>query len=426
MRSDVEAGAPAPPSFRYWEMLITVGRGPYKGREFAFTTDVVSVGKAPGNDIPLPDETVSRRHLEILHDAKGYLLRDLGSTNGTFLDGAEIREAFLRNGSQVKVGETRFRFRAVQRRVRTEPYQADTLDGLVGATEAMRRVFGLARAVAPLDVTVLLRGEPGTGRRSLAEVIHRRSALRSAPYTLVDCGAEPAARLERLLFHERTGALERPEGGTLALLEPAELPPALQPRLAEAIRRRRSPLSAGPMSAPGGGQRLVALSSRDLRVEVDRGRLDPQLSATLDRVRLDLPPLRERLDELPALVAAFLADLGQADTPAGQRVASAVAALGERLVWEGNLAQLRELVAALTALEAAPAAGGFAPAPPDDLAFDPAQTFGENKLRWVEAFERRYVDRLLARHDGNVSAAARAADMDRKHLHRLLKRYGQR
>ncbi len=427
MTSEVEAeSASTRPSFRYWEMLITVVRGPYKGREFVFTTDVVSVGKAARNDIPLPDETVSRQHLEILHDARGYLLRDLGSTNGTFLDGAEIREAYLRNGSQVKVGETRFRFRAVQRRVRAEPFGEETLDGLVGSTAAMRRAFGLALAVAPLDVTVLLQGEPGTGRRSLAQVIHLRGALQTAPFTVVDCVTEPPARLEKLLFHDRNGALARVEGGTVALLEPWEIPPGLQERVAEAIRRRRSPLSAGAMSPEGAGQRVVALSSRELAFEVDRGRLHEQLFAALDRVRIDLPPLRERLQDLPALVSAQLAELDDLDPAESRRAEQALSSIGSRMAWEGNLTALRQAVEAFalgSEYQALALVGAESSGP---LSFDPSSSFGQNKARWVEGFERRYVEWLLEQNGGNVSRAARSADMDRKHLHRLLKRYGQR
>lgn len=427
MRDDVEVDGPGVrTSFRYWEILITVVRGPYKGRDFVFTTDVVTVGKAPQNDIPLPDETVSRQHMEILRDTKGFLLRDLGSTNGTFLDGAEIREAFLRNGSQVTVGETRFRFRAVQRRVRTEPYRENHLDGLVGTVDAMHRAFGLVQAVAPLDVTVLLCGESGTGRRSFAEVIHRRSALQTSPLTLVDCGGESSARLEKLLFHSRSGALERVEGGTVVLLEPWEIPPALQPRVAEAIRRRRSSLSAGPPSQPAVGQRIVSLSCRELQQEVERGRMDEQLCATLDRVRIVLPPLRERLADLPVLLSSFLADLGHAETDAGSRVAAALGALGGAMRWEGNLASLRQAVEALSSLLDHPGLGGLDTGSPAAPAFDPELSFGESKALWVETFERRYLEWLVNDHQGNVSRAARSADMDRKHLHRLLKRYGLR
>jgi DNA-binding NtrC family response regulator len=407
-------------------MLITVVRGPYKGREFVFTTDVVTLGKAPQNDIPLPDETVSRQHMEILRDAKGYLLRDLASTNGTFLDGSEIREAFLRNGSQVTVGETRFRFRAVQRRVRTEHFGEDHLDGLVGSGEAMHRAFGLARALAPLDVTVNILGEPGTGRRSLARIIHGRSPLQTTPFVVVDCGGEAPGRLEKLLFHAASGALERVEGGTVALLEPWELPTGLQGRVAEAIRRRRSPLSAGPMAAPGGGQRFLALSSRELQPEVDRGRMDPQLGAALERVRIELPPLRERTEDLPALVSCFLAELGHEGTAVGRRVAAVLGSMGGHLSWEGNLGALRQAAEALSVLPEDRGLHLRETTAPDPLAFDAKGSFGQNKARWVEAFERRYVEWLVERHGGNVSGAARSADMDRKHLHRLLKRYGFR
>lgn len=416
----------APASFRYREIVITVVRGPYKGREFFFTTDVVTVGKAPQNDIPLPDETVSRRHLEILREPKGYLLKDLGSMNGTFLDGAEIREAFLRTGSLVTVGETRFRFRAIQRRMRAEPFEGSELDGLIGTAPGMRRAFALAHALAPLDVTVQIVGEPGTGRRSLARVMHRLSALRAAPFTVVDCSGETPARLEKQLFQERTGALVRLEGGTVVLYEPWELPPALHRRVAEAIRRRPSPLATGPMTRPGGGLRFIAVSSRELQAEVDRGRLDPELRDVLERVRIELPALRERREDLAALVTRFLGQVPGVTANLGQRIAGAVLALGHQLRWEENVASLQEVVEALAQVEKGGALTVLEGTELDPLSFDPGQSFGQNKARWVEVFERQYLVWLLEQHQGNVSRASRSADMDRKHLHRLLKRYGVR
>jgi DNA-binding NtrC family response regulator len=440
-------------SFKYAEMVINVVRGPYRGREFHFTTDRVSVGKASQNDIPLPDETVSRLHAEILRDAKGYLLRDLGSTNGTFLDGSEIREAFLRNGSQVSVGETRFRFRVVQRKVEAEPFEPTEFEGLLGATAAMRGVFALAQAVAPLDLTVVIQGEPGTGRRSLARAIVRRSALQDAPVTQVDCAEESPARVERLLFHPRTGALapgsptpsagasggaapgfdaDASHGhgastGTLILVEPWEIAPGQQGRLAEAIRNRRNPSALDPAALAPRGQRFLAVTSRDLAGEVARERFDPELHALLDRVRIEMPPLRDRIADLPDLVALFARALDESGIPVSDAVVRVLGTVGQRLSWPGNLTTLQDTLRALATV-------GDRAAPPDLegvaatdlLRFGPDQSFGEHKARWIDAFEKQYLSWLMSEHRGNVSRAARTADMDRKHLHRLLKRHGLR
>ncbi len=435
-------GEVAGESFSYREMVIGVLRGPYRGREFTFTADRVTLGKSPQNDIPLPDETVSREHVEIRREGRGYLLRDLGSTNGTFLDGAEIREAYLRTGSQVTVGETRFRFRAVRRQVAVEPYPEEELEGLVGRSLAVRLAFGLARAVAPLDLTVLLEGEPGTGRRSLATAIHRLSPHSDAPLAVVDCVRASPERLERHLFQPATGVLERFAGGTVVLLEPWEVPPALQVRLATAIRDRRrgaglevGGVGGGVGGGAGGGatgseqpapQRFIGLTSRPLQDEVERGRLEPTLRDVLQRVRIRLPPLRERLDDVSLLAARFVAQAAPFSPPVGEAVVELVSRLAGALPLERNVQSLRELVQALLVLELGPALHALGGTALDDDAFDPALSFGQSKTRAVESFEKRYVRWLLTEHDGNVSKAARAAEMDRKHLHRLLKRHGLR
>jgi len=283
---------PEPPQLRYAEMLLTFVRGPWKGRELAFTADVLTVGTADQNTVPLQDETVSRRHLEVVRDSRGYLLRDLGSTNGTYLDDAEIREAYLRPGSLVTLGETRFRFRAVQRRVTLSPPAERPFHGLVGEDPELLRAFAVVTAVAPLDLTVLIRGEPGTGRRSLARAIHDRSPVRSAPCVEVDCRAGSPARMESRLLASGTGACRTAEGGTVILVEPGDLPGELQLRLAEAIQRRRATVP-GPDGAPvPGGQRYVTVTARDPGVEAERGRLTPDLRTALEGVGISVPALR--------------------------------------------------------------------------------------------------------------------------------------
>lgn len=426
-RSMQTEGGSAELGLQYWEMVLSVVQGPYQGREFTFTADTVTAGKAPQNDIPLPDETVSRRHLEIVREGRGYLLRDLGSTNGTFLDGSEIREAFLRSGAQVTCGQTRFRFRAVERRVEVTPWEGGPFEGLVGESAAIRRVFGQVRAVAPLDLTVVLEGEEGSGRRSLAAALHRRSALRESPLHLVDCGALPPGRIEAALLQPGVGALDSREGGTVVIVEPWEIPMPLQGQVAEAIRNRQTPPPAAVAggSVPRGARRIVAVTARPLDEELARGRLDPELHAVLDRVRIAVPSLRSRPEDGAPALATHLEARGAGRGPALHKEVDRLLGLAAGAGWPGNLRGLLQLGDALVGLTPE-AEGGVAGEAPLAATFSREDSFGDAKARFVEEFERRYVAWLLAEHEGNVSRAARAADMDRKHLHRLLKRYGHR
>lgn len=408
------------------EMVLTFLKGPYRGREFAFGSDVVSLGKAPQNDIPLSDGTVSRRHAEIRREGRGCLLVDLGSTNGTFLDGSEIREAFLRSGSVVTLGKTRFRFRLVTRKLTVSlPEPGQDWGGLSAVSAEMRIALGRASVVAPLaDLIVCLQGEPGSGRRRLAEAIHAASPLSGAPLVWVDCGSSDSATMEKSLFEPRVGLLERSAGGTLVLLEPWDTPIDLQPQLLDAIRRRRGMATAslGPHRDLH-PQRFLAVSSRDLAGERDRGHLLPDLCELLGRVRVVVPALRDRTEDLGGLLQEFLREQGMGRVLAAG-ITKGLVPLAKTLPWPGNVAELRSVLDVLADRfpKGGRRAGQHLLAPP----LDPDRSFRENKAAWVASFERIYVGWLMDRHQGNVSRAARAADMDRKHLHRLLARHGLR
>lgn len=420
----------------YWEMVLTVVQGPYKGRELTFISDSITAGKAPQNDIHLLDETVSRHHLEIVREGRSYLLRDLGSTNGTFLDGSEIREAYLRTGAQVTLGQTRFKFRAVERRVPVAPWQGGPFEGLWGECSEMRRVFGMIQAVAPLGLTVVLEGEEGSGRRSLAGVLHHLSPLASAPLVVLDCGELPLEQAESALLRPGVGVLDSRGGGTVVLLEPWEIPPNLQGAVAEAIRCRQVPESPGGRSraASSEDRRIVAATSRFLEDELARGRLSRELFSVLDRVHIRIPPLSERPGDARILLEHFLVAGGvPMDAVPRERLEDLLEA-GEAAGFPGNLRALRLQAEAMArrllqggqGLSTGIRGGARGEVLVPDLAFDEGATFGESKQRWVVAFERAFVAWLLEQHGGNVSRASRSADMDRKHLHRLLKRYGHR
>ncbi len=383
---------------------LTVVRGKERGREQIVAGDVIRVGKAPENDLVLDDETVSRAHFEIVRDGKGWLARDLGSTNGTFLDGAEIREAYVRSGSMISAGAVQLRVVPSEERIEVPPFEGDTLAGLAGRSRALREVLAVLARVGPTEASVLLEGEPGTGKASAARALHVLSRRREGPFAVVDGrGGARAAELELWGGGGRPGALERAAGGTIYLLEPAELSADAQARLLRALEAREARRGNRSFRLD---VRLVAGTCRDAAADVEKGHLLSALRARLGVVTVRLPPLREREGDVALLTEIFASAAG-VQPPA----AAEVAAL-EAHAWPGNLDELRSVVVLGRALGRTSEPG-----------FDEAP-FRVQKERHTDDFERRYLTWLMARAGGNISRAARDADMDRKYLHKLLKKHG--
>ena len=220
-----------------------------RGREINISKDVIRVGKADNNDLVLPEDTVSRVHCEIIRETNGYLLRDLQSTNGTFLDGAEVREAYLRSGSVLTVGTVQIRFQPFQERIEILPSERERIGDCVGKSVCMREIFGLLERVAPTEATIHIEGETGTGKDLLARTIHAMSKRAKGPFEVVDCGAVAGTLIESELFgHEkgaytgatasRQGAFELAHGGTIFLDELGELSLDLQPKLLRVLEQR--------------------------------------------------------------------------------------------------------------------------------------------------------------------------------------------
>ncbi len=428
-------------------LALVVLTGDQRGQEHIVSNDLCRIGKSEDNDLVLRDETVSRAHCEILREARGYLLRDLGSTNGTLLDGAEIREAFLRPGAIVTVGQLELKVRTCSEHLEVRPSEQQRFGEAVGQSLPMRRVFGLLERLAPSDATVLLGGETGTGKEIVARAIHEASPRRGRPLVVVDCGAVVANLIESELFgHEkgaftgatstRQGAFERAHGGTLFLDEIGELPLDLQPKLLRVLEQRA-------FRRVGGSEehrvdiRVVAASKRNLLAEVERGKFREDLYFRLAVVPIEIPPLRERIDDLPVLVGALLAALS-AEEPNAPPLTIARTALDALAGhdWPGNVRELRNVLARAAYMTRAAGDSeigvGLVPVGSvlggdSDLVgstFDLGLSYRETKARFEEAFEKRYVAWLLEHHRGNISAAARSAGMDRKYLHKLAKKHG--
>ena len=421
---------------------LVVIKGAQRGTEFVVAGDVFRVGKAPENDLVLADETVSRVHFEIARDAKGYLVRDMKSTNGTFLDGAEVKEAYLRAGSVIGLGACELKFTPFEERIEILPSEKEALGEMVGKSPAMREIFGLVEKIAPTDATVLIEGETGTGKDMIARTLHQLSPRADKPFIVVDCGAVAGTLIESELFgHEkgsftgavaaRQGAFELASGGTVFLDELGELSLDLQPKLLRVLEQRELRRVGGTKTIKV-DLRVIAATRKDLRSEVEKGKFREDLYFRLNVVPITAPSLRERREDIPLLIDSMLKKL-DATGGGGITLSEQTRAALMAHDWSGNVRELRNVIERALALGADPGVlvaplGGGEPQPGaalrDGIEFEPGVSFRDTKEKWNELFERRYLSWLIKRADGNISKAARDADMDRKYLHKLLRKYG--
>jgi transcriptional regulator with GAF, ATPase, and Fis domain len=405
---------------------VKVTRGPDKGLILVASSTEVSVGTQEGCDLKLTDTTVSRNHLAIEVRPNGFRLRDLGSTNGTFVSSVRIADGVVPIDTEIVVGESALRLSPRREAMELSLHPGDRFGALIGRSMPMRQFFARLERAASSDGTVLLHGETGTGKDLAAEAIHLASRRASAPFVVVDCASIPSALMESELFgHQRgaftgavsarVGAFESADRGTLFLDEIGELPLDLQPKLLRVLEKRTVKPVGGDRSRTV-DIRVIAATHRDLRREVNRGTFREDLFFRLSVIPIDVPPLRERGSDRLLLAEAFLRDLA----PVGTAMPEMLRERLERHHWPGNVRELRnavEQVAALGELVSAPSTAS------SEAALLP---FKEAKRRVIEQFERPYLERLLREADGNASAAARTAGLDRVHLLKLLRQHGLR
>ncbi|MBX3231551.1 MAG: sigma 54-interacting transcriptional regulator [Labilithrix sp.] len=399
-----------------------------------------TIGKANDNDLVLGDDTVSRHHCEILRAPDGLHVRDLESTNGTKIDGTRVREATLQPGNVLKVGEVEIHFRPAAQKVEVLPSDKTSFGGAIGHSLPMRTIFGVLERIAPTDATVLLEGETGTGKDVLARAIASTSGRANKPFLVVDCGAVTYSLIESELFgHERgaftgavstrQGAFELADGGTVFLDEIGELPLDVQPKLLRVLETREFRRVGGNKTLAT-NVRVIAATKRDLQREVGAGKFREDLYFRLAVVPVTVPPLRARREDIPNIVTHILkAAGGEGLTVPSDTMQSLVAH-----EWPGNVRELRNVLErsiymahAMGSTEIGvvtlPTAHGGAEAA---FHFEPTQSYRETRAKYDAEFEKRYVKWLLSRHNGNISAAAREAKMDRKHLHDMAKKHGLR
>jgi DNA-binding NtrC family response regulator len=403
---------------------LRVAAGPDEGAVAVSASDELSVGTAQGNDLVLTDPTVSRHHCAIASAGGAFALRDLDSTNGTKLGGYRIQLAYLKPGARIAIGRTELVFESLGESV-TEPLSAEDRFGpVLGESAAMRRLFALLPKIAESRASVLLEGETGTGKSLVAEAIHELGPRAQGPLIVVDCGAISPSLIESELFghvrgaftgadRDREGAFAAARGGTVFLDEIGELPLETQPKLLRVLERH-AVTPVGSSRAIDLDVRILAATNRDLRGEVNRRAFRADLYYRLNTIKLRIPPLRDRPEDIPMLVAHFYRQLGKDEAPPAELISRLAK---QRL--PGNVRELRSAVERAALLGDAPAGGEAAPG--DRVA--EGETFREAKARAMAAWEREYLRALVAKHASNLSRAARAVGMDRNHLRDLLRRH---
>lgn len=410
---------------------VSIIGGPNTGTSRAIE-GTMTVGSHPDAGLNLTDTTVSRYHVELTARPDGIRVRDLESTNGTYLGGARISEVIVEDQATISVGKTSLKISTMEADLGKPEVQA-SFGPAIGAAPAMKQLFGMLERVAPSESTVLLLGETGTGKEVLARAIHEKSSRAGRPFVVVDCGSVAPTLIESELFGhvrgsftgaiaDRNGAFLEADGGTIFLDELGELPLELQPKLLRV-------LEAGTIRRVGEDKhrridvRVVAATHRDLEAEVAANRFRRDLYYRLAVVLVTVPPLRDRLDDLPLLTQHFVKQMGRGDFEVPRALMARFAAYH----WPGNVRELRNLV------ERSLAGADMGPLPHETSTSARTLTateditdlpFKEAKERLVESFTKEYLVTLLEKCNGNMSQMAREAGIARNYVHRLVAKYG--
>jgi len=414
----------------------------YLGSHEVVLRERMTVGSAPSADLVLNDRSVSRIHAELIPREDGAWVRDLGSKNGTFVDGMLVWGARIADGGRIRMGSSEILLEYAPGDNPVELYPHTNFGPLLGSSPAMRRLFASLTRIAANESPVLVEGETGTGKELVANAIHEASQRSDKPFVIVDCAALPENLIESELFghvrgaftgadRARTGAIEAADGGTIFLDEIGELPLSLQPHLLRVLETSTIRM-VGETARRKVDVRFISATHRDLRTMVNVGAFREDLYFRLAVLPVSVPPLRDRVEDIPLLVQAFLPK-GVFANPETLRELS-------KRPWLGNVRELRNFVHRAAAFGATEAlqmsasgeheASGPKSTPPDEKTLQGlAQSamfqtdFKTFRDEWTALGEREYLKRLLAKHDRNVAAAAKEAGVDRTYIYRLMRNH---
>lgn len=389
------------------------------------------VGSGQVCSVRLDDVEVSRRHATLDIDGRSLRLKDLGSTNGTTVDGVAVIEALLRPGQTIRLGSTALKV-SRENAPSIAGVARTSFGRVLGESAEMRRLYPVFTRLAASTLSVLIEGETGTGKELLAEAIHEQGPRANAPFVVFDCVSVAASDFDDEVFGRvgdslRQGVFERANGGTLFIDQLDQLDPSVQPKLLRILERAEV--------TPIGGElikldvRVISATVRDIDHEIQAGRFREDLYHRLAGARVELPPLRRRRGDIPLLAEHYHRELG-GEGPIDPRVLSA----WSDDAWPGNIRELKNAVARQLAIG-------------DELAFAEDSKKNDSRIRLeeelarvvkeavtggvplarsrqgvVELYDRAYVQALLAHHEGSIAKAAAAAGIGRRYLEILRAR----
>jgi len=388
--------------------------GPDKSREALLEAGTLLVGTHSDNDLVLRDPQVGKYHLEVALVAGGVRLRDLGSEGGTYVNGQRMNGGVVSVGAEVSVGRSVLQLLPGDLAVPVVPSDRGSFGPVLGESLPMRLLFGLLERVAPTDVPVLLEGEEGSGLTLVAKVMHASSRFAASPIMVVDFRRSPSER------PSLSAIAQRPETFTL-LLEHLDAALASDMTALHTLYARRE---EGVLDA-----RILATTTTDLRAlgEAPGSRFRPELLAHAAAVRLTVPPLRTRTDDIPLLVRQFAREICGAEPEFGPNDFDRL--LGR--AYPGNVRELRQLVVKALQVEAAPrtlpasgvARGRAALVMPLNIRpKPPSPKIARDRL--VAYFEREWFESRLAECRNNYTEMARTLAMPRRDLLKRLKALG--
>ncbi|MDF3068492.1 MAG: Response regulator of zinc sigma-54-dependent two-component system [Polyangiaceae bacterium] len=407
---------------------VAVLNAPASPSERRVDRGAILLGADAGSDIVVTAPSVSRRHVQLCVDERGVELLDLGSRNGTYLEGKKVQRALLQGESNVRLGDVKVLVAPLPTQIESQP-DAHGFDEILGEAPLMRRLIVTLGRLRGSSVPLLLEGESGTGKEVVARAAHVSSSAPAAPFVAVNCAAMDRALARSELFghrrgaftgaiEARAGAFELAHGGTLFLDEINGLPLDVQPLLLRALETER-------VSRMGDSQertvkvRLIAASNRPLAREVAEGRFRDDLFYRLNVVRLVLPPLRERGDDIPLLAQHFAKSFGM--EPLAEETLDDL----RSYAWPGNVRELRNVLRGYAAIGVLPNLSSASELGYTELlrrVLDPEKPYHEQKERLLGEFIDVYLAMLLERTGGNQSEASRLSGLDRAHLNKMVTR----
>ena len=421
---------------RVQKMSLVITDGENDPKRVPVEQDLFTIGKDPGCDLVLQDRTVSRRHLEIEKQGGTYFVRDLGSTNGTMIDGTRIKEAFLSHGAVISVGNVEIVFQPYYESLKSEQDQCDTFGSLIAANSSMKSIMGLMRVASNSGTTILLQGETGVGKSALARAMHDEGSRKEAPFVVFDCSSVPPTLMESELFgadkgaytgatKSRPGACEQAHGGTLFLDEIEDLSLDMQSKLLRVLEEREIRRLGSTRSVALDIQ-IITSCQIDLSIAVKEGRFRSDLYYRIAVICVEIPALRDRPEDIPLLCDHFFKEV-QGD----HTWARLTPALQEQLLaysWPGNLRELRNVLERIQCI----GPSSFLKMNVDSdikeegssFSYDLNRPFKEIKEELIITFEREYLQRLLDRSKGRIAPAAREAGLNRKYFYDLLNKHG--